>query len=435
MNYSSHTFVHHRGYVLVLTLVFLGIFFTISGAYLSSVTSSARITRYDTASAQALALAEAGIDKSVYQLNQSPSYTGETNTALGSGTFTTTVTSINSSSKRISVTASVPNNTHPLATKTIKTTVSISNASISFRYGVQAGVGGFSLTGGSSIQGSVYANGDINATNGVHITGSATAVTLIGGGKDSGGVFVGTTASDNAWAHTIQGATVTGILYCQSGSHNNKSCNTTLTDPAPQPMPLSDSTIQEWKDNAAAGGTIVGNYHVNYAGATLGPKKIVGNLLVDGGGMFTVSGTLWVTGTITVTGGGKVQLASSYGANNGAIVSDSTVSIDGGGTFSGSGTAGSYPFLITTSTCPAGSGCNGKNAISISGGAGTVAIVAQNGTTSIDGGSSLKAVTAKQITMTGGATLTYDSGLINANFSSGPGGSWEFVPGSYSLTQ
>ena len=200
-------------------------------------------------------------------------------------------------------------------------------------------------------------------------------------------------------------------------------------------MPLSDSNIQEWKDDAVAGGIITGDYHSNWAGATLGPKKITGNLLVDGGGTLTVSGTLWVEGTITVTGGGKVKLASSYGTNDGAIISDSYVIVNGGATFSGSGQSGSYPFLITTSACPAESGCNGNNAVSLSGGAGTVAIVAQNGTAQISGGSALKAVTAKQISMDGGATLQYDDGLINANFSSGPGGSWTFVPGSYAITQ
>jgi hypothetical protein len=37
--------------------------------------------------------------------------------------------------------------------------------------------------------------------------------------------------------------------------------------------------------------------------------------------------------------------------------------------------------------------------------------------------------------MTGGATLTYDSGLISANFYSGPGGSYALSPGSYVIAQ
>lgn len=117
------------------------------------------------------------------------------------------------------------------------------------------------------------------------------------------------------------------------------------------------------------------------------------------------------------------------------IVTDGYVTLDGGTSFQGSGEAGSYPFLITTSACPVAPGCNGNNAISLSGGAGTVVLIAQDGNILLNGGSSLKEVTAKQITMSGGATLVYDSGLVNANFTSGPGGSWQFQPGSYVIVK
>lgn len=597
---------YSRGAIILLALVLAGVFALVGAALAGSVTSYGRAERTTVAATQALALAEGALENAVGKLNQNPSYTGETNTTLGGGTFTTTVTTINGSSKRITATAYVPNNAHPSATKTVRATVAISDTVVSFRYGVQTGTGGFVLNGGSTINGSVYANGDIDATNGVHITGSATAAnppaltadqvndtpaissctsstcitfanssatqdiaqsfkissatplnniqfylkkvgapsdatvkivndnagspgtdvlmsstlsaatvttnfgwvtvsmpstpvldpdqtywfvidagsnaskyyiiganangyqngiakigtfggawsattpagldtyfrislgggtSIIGGDTYVGGVTIGATGADSAWAHTVQGASVAGTIYCQTGSNNSKSCNTSRADPTPTTMPLSDNNIQDWKDDAVAGGTITGDYHVNYAGATLGPKKITGNLLVDGGGTLTMSDTLWVVGTITVTGGGKVKLASSYGAKDGVLVNDGMVTVSGGGTFSGSGTAGSYPFLITTSACPAESGCSGNPAVTITGGAGTVAIVAQNGTASINGGSAIKAVTAKQITMSGGAELVYDSGLINANFSSGPGGSWAFVPGSYAITQ
>jgi hypothetical protein len=224
---------------------------------------------------------------------------------------------------------------------------------------------------------------------------------------------------------------MTGPLYCQSSSYTSKSCNTSRADPTPAAMPLSDSNIDEWKADAEAGGLLNGDQHINWAGGTLGPAKIVGDLTVDGGGTLTVAGTLWVTGNITVSGGGKVRLASSYGTNDGAIITDGTVSVSGGANFAGSGQTGSYPFLISTSACPAASGCSGSNAIDLNGGAGTVALVAQDGTVHISGGSSLKAVTGKTISMDGGATLYYDSGLISTNFNSGPGGSWEFVPGTY----
>jgi hypothetical protein len=604
----THPFHRHaQGSILVLTVVFLGIFVAVSGALLNYLTSSLRLERSTVASAQALTIAEGALDKAVSAINQNTSYAGETNTALGAGTFTVTVSTVDSSTKRVTATASVPNSTNPIATKTIKATFSIDTANVSFHYGVQSGAGGFSLTGGSVINGSIYSNGDISATTGVHITGSAIAAnpaatstdqsnatpvpiasctsstcitfgnasatqdiaqsfvistsqplnsmqfyikkvgspadatirivndasgspstdvlmtgtlsaasvttsfgwvtvdlpstpvldpaqtywvvidaassaskyyiiganaggyasgtakigqyssswsattpsgldiyfqlylgggtSMIGGNSYNTGVYVGTTASDNAWAHTVMGATVTGALYCKVGSFTSKACNTSQADPTPAPLPLSDNNIQDWKDDALSGGTLTGDYHVGSGGATLGPKKIIGNLTVDGGGTLTLTGTLWITGNVTVNSGGKVKLDATYGANDGALVSDGYVVLTGGANFAGSGVAGSYPFLVTTSSCPAEAGCSGNPAISLSGGTGTVALIAQDGTVHISGGSSLKAVTGKQISMDGGATLTYDSGLINANFTSGPGASWTISAGSYAITR
>jgi hypothetical protein len=257
----------------------------------------------------------------------------------------------------------------------------------------------------------------------------------IGGDNGAWGAYVGTTGSDNAWAYEVKGVTVSGANQCQIGTGNNKACDTSQGIPPAAAMPISDGNIQDWKDDAAAGTVTTGNVTVGWAGSTRGPEKIVGNLTVNGGGILTLTGTLWVTGSVTVTGGGQVKLSSTYASNQGALIADGPVTINGGASFSGSGSPGSYPFLITTSSCPADPGCSGAYAIDESGGAGTVALVAQNGTVRISGGSNLKAVTARQIYMTGGASLTYDSGLINANFYSGPGGSYNLVPGTYVISQ
>lgn len=425
-----------KGSVIIYALVFIGIFFTASTGMLVYSTSLNRTQNHNIAAAQALHLAEAGIDKALYQLNQSSSYNGESNTALGDGTVTIGVANVSSDVRTITATGYVPNSANPIATRTIKVNANVGSSVISFRYGVQVGEGGFTMSGGARVNGSIYSNGNINATNGVVITGSAVAAnqSIIGGDNWVGGVNVGTTGTDDAWAHTVRGASVSGTIYCQSGSSNNKSCNTSRGDPTPQAMPLTDAQIDEWKNDASAGGTISGNYNVGWAGATLGPKVITGNLTVNGGGILTVTGTLYVQGNITVNGGGQVRLASSYGANSGAIVTDGTVSLTGGSNFAGSGTPGSYPFLITTSACPAAAGCGTADAIHLSGGAGTVALIAQNGNVRINGGSALKQVTGKRVIMDGGATLHYDSGLISENFSSGPGGSWQFMPGTYVIT-
>lgn len=223
------------------------------------------------------------------------------------------------------------------------------------------------------------------------------------------------TISGSAQAHTVNYTHATGTIYCQTGTGNNKSC-TPQTDPVYQAFPVSEANIAAWQAEAVAGGTSTGNYSVGWAGATLGPKKIVGNLTVSGGGTLVITGNLWVTGNVVLNGGGKIQLSPTYGTNDAVIISDGTVSISGGGHATGSGTVGSYIMMLTTSSS--------TSAASISGGAGAVIVYAQNGTISISGGASLKEATGYRITIDGGSSVTYESGLSNNNFSSGPSGTW-----------
>jgi hypothetical protein len=129
-------------------------------------------------------------------------------------------------------------------------------------------------------------------------------------------VIVGTGSVGDARAHNVTGTTVRGSLYCQTGSGNNKACNTSLPDPEPQPFPVSDANIDQWKMEGEAGGIIAGNYTQN--GGTIGPKKITGNLTLSG--TVTVAGTLWVQGNVIMTNGAIIRLASAYGADSGTIV-------------------------------------------------------------------------------------------------------------------
>ncbi|HAS81077.1 MAG: hypothetical protein UR25_C0005G0008 [Candidatus Nomurabacteria bacterium GW2011_GWE1_32_28] len=223
------------------------------------------------------------------------------------------------------------------------------------------------------------------------------------------------TISGSAQAHTVNYTNATGNIYCQTGTGNNKPC-ILQTDPTYIDFPVSEANILQWKTEAEAGGVYNGNYSVGWAGATLGPKKIIGNLTVSGGGILNVTGRLWVTGEITLNGGGTIKLDSSYGSNDEVIISDDEVSISGGGHASGSGTEGSYIMMFSTST--------ESDAMLISGGAGAVIAYAPFGTITISGGASLKEATGYRIIVSGGSSITYESGLTNNNFSSGPSGSW-----------
>jgi hypothetical protein len=272
----------------------------------------------------------------------------------------------------------------------------------------------------------VHGDGSNGVTGSVIVSGPYPAK-IYGDGGDKFKIGV------DAWANRVIDTTTTGTIFCTTGSGNNKNCNTSKGNPPSVDMPVSADMIAQWKADALAGGTQTGNVAIGWANGSLGPKKIVGNLSVDGGGTLTVTGTLWVTGTVTVTGGGKIKLASSYGTNSGIVISDKYASISGGGSFAGSGQVGSYPMLLVTSDCPVSSFCSSKPAISLSGGAGAVVLNAQNGTVNVDGGSAAREITGKTVTVSGGGNIIYDAGLANQVFSSGPSGSYQVT--SFSETE
>jgi len=228
-------------------------------------------------------------------------------------------------------------------------------------------------------------------------------------------VIVGTGSTGDAWANTVTGSTVRGTLYCQTGSSNNKSCDTSRADPTQQDFPISDATINEWKDTAVAGGTTTGNVTIS-TNQSMGPKKIVGNLTVDNSKTLTLTGVVWVTGNITVSNNGIVNLDSSYGSNGGMIIADGTITLSNNGDMQGSGTAGSFMMAISTSSS--------GSAISIDNNAGSVVLYAPNGTLSLSNNAGAKQATAYRIDLANNATVTYDSGLANSVFSSGPSGGW-----------
>lgn len=400
--------------ILMVVIMCTSIFLTIVLGVVDPIVNELRLSRDLLGSKASLYVAESSTEDGVFRIkhNMIDNYATPISITINSYTATTTISNT-SAGKALDTTGSDNSNFRNVHTEIT------SGVGVDFFYGVQSGNGGFSLTGGGKVVGNVYTNGSFLAGNGVTVTGSvvaANSTSMVGGGGYVGSLNVGSGGVGDVWAHNVVGVSAQGTIYCQTGNTNNKSCNTSRTDPPNQDMPISDANIATWKADATAGTTYVGNYHVGYAGATLGPMKITGNLVVDGGGLLTLSGTIWVQGTITISNGADLKLAPGYGAGGGVLISDGIISLTGGANFSGSGQKGSFPVVITTS--------NSTNAMNVSGGTGAVVLVAQNGTLTLDGGAAARSMTAKRIVINGGGTVTYDAGLADFNFSSGPSGGW-----------
>jgi hypothetical protein len=230
------------------------------------------------------------------------------------------------------------------------------------------------------------------------------------------GINIGTAGVGNAYAHTVTNSNIAGTNYCQVGSGNNKACNTTLPDPSQVAMPISDQNILDWKAEALTGGTHSGNYIVDDDAGSLGPRKITGNLTIQNNANFTVEGTLWVEGNLLVDNNATVRLSSSYGTSEGVIIVDGTITISNNADFEGSGSAGSYLMVLSTSTS--------TSAITLSNNGGAVILYAANGTVNLANNASAKSLNGKYINLSNNAVVVYDSGLANANFVNGPSGGW-----------
>lgn len=429
-----------KGQIIVVGLVFFAIILLFSAALVKYVSSYIKLERQTVARAQALQLAEAGIDKAAYELNHNSSYTGETNTALGNGSFAVTVSAVDAEHKRITSVGTIAHGGNNSAKRTIKATLAINHSVISFRYGVQAGNGGFTMDNSSTITGNVFSTGSVIGSSGNYIYGdvvSAGASGWVYGIHSTGNVFshtIGKSKEDTTidkdayYAATITDTTVTGTKHPDSPDQNLV------------PLPISDAQISEWETNAAAGDTIStcdgsGNYEIS-SNTSLGPKKIACNLVVKNVTL-TITGPLWVTGNITVQTNATMQMDPSLGSQNVAVIADNHANTTGSGkiiveqqsNFFGSGSAGSFVFLISQNN----SAETGGSTIAVSQSQGSAALVAyaSHGLATMNQSANVKEVTAYKISLSQSANVTYDSGLPSMLFEAGPGASWTFNPGSY----
>jgi hypothetical protein len=236
------------------------------------------------------------------------------------------------------------------------------------------------------------------------------------------GMRIGENGTGDAHAHTVNNNTIAGTAYCQTGSGNNKSCNTSLADPVQQDLPISDANIEKWKDDALLGGVINGDYSIS-GSQTLGPKKIIGNLTVNG--TLTIADTIWVTGNLIING--TVKLDSSFSATTGILIADGYITTANNSVFQDSGTAGSYILLLSTSSCDSsivGNPCGAHNAIEAGNNSDIIIANAQKGAISFSNNAGVKEMVGNRIYLSNNATVTYGSGLISVDFTSGPSGGW-----------
>lgn len=444
-----------RGSILVGVIILMTGMITLGLGLNTAVLATTIKTQRAYHDVMALSIAEGGIEKAVWKLNQPGStYTGTNGTpetSIAGGEFEILIeNNCGTNCKRITSTAFVPNKANFQNKKSVRVKIQDqpSTTGVAFNYGVQAGPLGIVMSNNSSISGvngavgNVYAQGTISGGNNTVVTGD---VIMSGASGKIDTVQV----DGNAKAHTIVNSTVGKDAYYQSVDtqtkvrgvkcQGNQYCHPNSTDPTNINMPISNQTITEWETLASSGGTYEGNLNLS-GNVSLGPKKINGDLTADNGTVLTITGTVWVTGNINLANNMVIILDGGYGNNGGLIIADSPTDKASYGKVTASNNVkvcGSIPsadcannvshpenkssimFLSTntgaTTSNPAIRASNNSSAVIYYSTVGMLE-VANNG--------GLKAFTGGGLHLSNGAQVTYDQGLASAEFSGGPGGSW-----------
>jgi Tfp pilus assembly protein PilX len=450
-----------KGQIIIIVLVFMGIVVTLGIALVGYAGVEIRAHRQAVGREQGLSIAEAGIEVAIWKLNNQPGYVGETGTLFQNGEYNITLTDIAGGNKLIKVEAFIPDSTNPSAKRVVQVTATSGATNVSFNYGVQVGQGGIEMTNTSQVIGNVFTNGNIEGDNSARITGTAIVSGPTGtidnididenanahfitnsniGGDATAFSLSGGTVSGNVVADNLSNCNITGTatydskFNCSIGGVETTPNPDDFVDPEDSPLPIDDDLINEWETEAEAGG-IIGSQIISSGNVSLGPIKINGNLEVKSSGKLTVTGTIWVTGEITFSNNAIVQLHSSFGSASGVILSGVEGATDKGfmniknnSQILGSGTEGSYLLMVSQTVEP-------ETAIEISNSIIGAIFYGPYGVVEINNNAALKEVTAYKLEISNTATVTYETGLANVNFTSGPSGGWEILGQTWQLIQ
>ena len=240
------------------------------------------------------------------------------------------------------------------------------------------------------------------------------------------------TIGGNAYSATIKDSTIGGNAYANTVTNSTiggtQNPGDGLEPPNALDYPFSETQINDWKAGALAGGVQNGDYTTsNSQQATLGPKKINGNMNLGNGTILTLAGVVHVTGNMTIDNGATVKLDSDYASLSGMIIVDGTVHIGENVIFQGSGQAGSYLLIASLSE----GGGHHDSAIDIHKSTQGIIFFAPNGLVYLHNNVNLKQVTALKLQIQNNSVITYESGLGDIEFSTGPQAGWAIVPGTF----
>lgn len=318
--------------------------------------------------------------------------------------------------------------------KKVRAVYTINTDDVSFYYGIQSGDLGVQMASNAVVNGNIFSNGPIIGASNVRIYGDVISAGPDGSIQDVAVKEV-EEAGGNAWAVNCEDSQMDQYLYytvekgsgCTAGDEKNY----TEEYVEKEDLPIDLEQILSWKNQALAGGTPLEGYTLD-GSDVLGPVKVQGDMVLVSNSILTIEGTIWVTGDLILDSNTVLQLSSGYSTFSGVIVVDGQINLAAGTTICGAegykgssecnNSIGSYLLLLSTKSS---SDFNDPPAILATSNTSTAILYTTNGFIRLSANSDIKEATGYGIYMDSNADVTYETGLANALFSSGPGGGWQ----------
>lgn len=262
----------------------------------------------------------------------------------------------------------------------------------------------------------------------VTINGDLDFRTYMGGSPTSIRGGNGFVVGGDVHANTIENLTIRGGAYYQVISSSTAGTyHPGSADPPPKVFPISDANIAQWQREAEEAGVRVGN--IESCVSTLGPGKIVGNVVFNNSCIVTIKSPVWITGNFDLNNSNVLRLSAEYGGSSGVIVIDGITEFGNSNRVEGTGVGSSM--LMITSTYD--SRTSRTTAIEVNNSGNTAVLYANKGIIEPGNSNSFKELTGWGIRLMNSSVITYETGISSVLFSSGPSGSYSLVKGTYQL--
>jgi hypothetical protein len=374
-------------------------------------------------SSQSYYSTEAGVEDALLRLRQEMDFSSPYSFEIAENkTATVTISDEEAGTRTINVEGDVFDKI-----RKVRAVYKISDSGGSFNYGIQVGDGGLTMGNNSFVRGNVFSNGSVIVPTGVAYIDDS--VTVARNGNRIDGLIIGMNAK--AYSCFDSRILLGDLTYVQGGTLDD--CWDLFGDTILQPdeipaqnLPLTDTQINFWKQEAINGGTISGDLVISdRVQRNLGPLRITGNLTIDNRTTLNMRGTILVSGNLTISNNARIRLDNEvYGSNSGVIIVEGKTTINPNVYLEGSGEDESYLMVLSTNTEISDIS---NPAIRINNNVNGAIFYAGSGLIVLNNGVMAQEVTAYKVRLENNAWIFYEDGIADITFSSGPSGSWELV--------